>query len=248
MLVRDGDTGPEVLLTYRQSPLAMIGFAGGTVTPGDADDLAWFGRPLREWAHQLQLSDYSQIRATVVAGIRELFERTGYLLAGPDETTLTQDHMRARLALAHEDATFATVLNRRGWGVRTDLLRPLAVFDSPEFALERFSTTYFVAAEPTGQSHSVLEDSQSWLAWVDVNELVEKQHTSWLGDLVQKPLTVGQPMAAISHPAIILLCEQLAAASGAAAYLLGVSPRTRIKSFISTLSDDDRHLIIKGAP
>ncbi len=46
--VRDGEDGLETILTYRpgSSPLGVVAFPGGTVTPGDDDATPGMVRPL----------------------------------------------------------------------------------------------------------------------------------------------------------------------------------------------------------
>ena len=43
IFVRDGEDGLETILTYRpgSSPLGVVAFPGGTVTPGDDDATPW---------------------------------------------------------------------------------------------------------------------------------------------------------------------------------------------------------------
>ncbi len=257
ILLRDGAEGPEVLLKHRveDSPLGRISFPGGVCEDDDADSLGWYGRPIQEWANQLGETDYGRVRRFVVAAIRHLFVETGYLLAGPDEFSLAEDlhgeeAMRARLALANEEKTLAQLLNRRGWGVRSDLLRPIGSWSTPDFAHRRFNTHYFVAAAPAGQSHLVLEGSRSWLGWVNVAEMVETQHTSWLGDLPGAPDTAGLSLPQLTTPAVQLFCEALNRFSGSVAFLLNVSPRTKVPHLQAQLNDDDEHdeLVLEYSP
>ena len=246
ILLRDGADGPELLLKHRleDSPLGQLSFPGGVCGRDDAEALGWYGRPLHDWAVQLGETDYGRVRRFVVAAIRHLFVETGYLLAGPDEFSLAEDlhgeeTMQARFALANEDKTLAQLLNRRGWGVRSDLLRPIGRWSTPDFAHRRFNTHYFVAAAPAGQSHSVLEGSQSWLGWVNVAEMVATQHTSWLGELVGAPDTIGLSFPQLTTPAVRLFCEALNRYSGSVAFLLNVSPRAKVPHLQAQLGEDE---------
>ncbi|MFC0583031.1 NUDIX hydrolase [Micrococcoides hystricis] len=255
VLVRDGATGPEVLLTCRSpdSPLGAVSFPGGVCIPADEDPVGWFGRPLSQWSQQLGETDYGRVRRFVVAGVRELFEETGYLLAGADQFTLAEDlrgeeAIAARQALANEDLSLAQILDRRGWGIRSDLIRPIGRWASPDFAHRRFNTHYFVAAAPPAQSCSVAEGLQSWLQWVNVAELIQHQHTSWLGDMVNAEHTRGLNMAQITTPAVQLFCEALNRYSGSVAFLLSVFPRTAVPFLQAQLSEGSEPELVVEFP
>ena len=90
-------------------------------------------------------ADVGLARRHVVGAIRELFEETGILLAGPDlsttvESTSSPEWMRAREAVADQEKSFIDVLAKRGLSLRTDLLKPLVNWLSPDFAHRRFNT------------------------------------------------------------------------------------------------------------
>ena len=97
----------------------VISFAGGSCSVEDDDAVRWFGPSPAKWAAALGINDHQLARRHVLAAIRELFEETGVLLAGPDELSLVEDTsgeewMRKRLALASAELTFAQLLERRG--------------------------------------------------------------------------------------------------------------------------------------
>ncbi|BCT77493.1 hypothetical protein SCMU_33350 [Sinomonas cyclohexanicum] len=113
-LVRDAPDGTETWLTYRtgDSPLGVVAFPGGSVENADQDSFDWFGPSVGQWSELLGTDDYALARVHVVAAIRELFEETGVLLAGSDESvvvegTSTADWVRAREALANQEIGFA---------------------------------------------------------------------------------------------------------------------------------------------
>ena len=79
--------GMQVYLLRRRASMAFAAgahvFPGGAVDPRDADrDIAWAGPSPAWWADVLR-SDERTARALVCAAVRETFEESGVLLAGP---------------------------------------------------------------------------------------------------------------------------------------------------------------------
>ena len=160
VLLRDGVSGPQAYLLRRVRAMAfgagMHVFPGGSVDPADADtDIAWAGPPVSWWAQAL-LADEPRARSLVCAAVRETFEECGVLLAGPAEDELlpdvsTDEWEAERVALEAREQTLSDLLARRRLVLRTDLLRPLAHWITPEFEPKRFDTRFFLAAMPSGQ-------------------------------------------------------------------------------------------------
>ncbi|MFD1213504.1 NUDIX hydrolase [Arthrobacter sp. GCM10027362] len=226
VLVRDSPRGVETYLGYRSgnSPLGTVAFPGGSIEAGDNDPLTWYGPSAAKWAELLGLADHRQARAHVVAAIRELFEETGVLLAGPDESSLVEgpageEWMNAREAVAAQEKSFAEMLDRRGLGLRTDLLKPLSNWLSPDFAHRRFDTRYFAAAQPVSQQPSLLASKGVWASWVCAREILQERDTTALGDLVGQPDTRGLNLEQLTSPAVEIILEKIAAARGTIAYL-----------------------------
>ena len=151
--------GVEVLMLRRPAAMAFAPgayvFPGGSVDPADADlGMGWTGPAPEEFADWLGTSP-GRARALVCAAVRETFEESGVLLAGPPdgpvpapwEAFLAQD----RAALAAGRVTFAEMLSRRGLVLRADLLTPWARWITPEAEPRRFDTYFFAAALPRGQ-------------------------------------------------------------------------------------------------
>src|SRR5215213_10262357 len=95
IVVRDGAEGIEAYLMRRQTSMTfaagMYVFPGGGMQPSDVtQDVPWAGPSPAEWAKRLEC-DESLARGLVVAAVRETFEETGVLLAGPDESTVLSD-------------------------------------------------------------------------------------------------------------------------------------------------------------
>ena len=225
-LVRDSADGTETWLAYRpgDSPLGVVAFPGGSVENADEDTFDWFGPSVGQWAELLGTPDYSLARVHVVAAIRELFEETGVLLAGSDESTVvegtgTADWIRAREALSVQEIGFAELLAKRGLGLRTDLLRPLVHWVSPDFAHRRFDTRYFAATLPVGQTPTLLPSKGVWGEWVTAAKVMAERDTTHLGDRIGQPETRGQVLPELLVPATEIILAKMAKAKGCIAYL-----------------------------
>lgn len=226
LLLRDSPQGLCTWLGYRgaESPLGEVSFAGGSCEPQDEAQVRWFGPTPSAWAAKLGLDDHLAAKRHVVAAIRELFEETGILLAGQDELSLVEDTsgpewMRARLAVAQKDVTFSEFLDRRGLGVRTDLLRALGRWLSPDFELRRFDTIYFAVAAPSDQDVCPLEGKSPWGRWVSVKSPEATPQSTVVGDEIGRPETVGVPLASLTTPAVSVMLEKLRRTRGCVAYL-----------------------------
>ena len=94
-------------------------------------------------------------RALVCAAVRETFEESGVLLAGPSAAALVDDSAalaRYRHALLSGTTSFGELLARLGLMLRADLLTPWARWVTPEASPRRFDTWFFAAALPPGQT------------------------------------------------------------------------------------------------
>ena len=160
-LLRDAPHGSEVYLLRRVRGMAFAGgmhvFPGGSVDPADAhgSDVGWAGPPPSVWAEQFRV-DEPLARALVCAAVRETFEESGVLLAGPtpDEVLAdvsTDEWEAERSALEAREQSLSELLARRSLVLRADLLRPLAHWITPEVEAKRFDTRFFVARMPAGQ-------------------------------------------------------------------------------------------------
>jgi len=190
VLMRAGSDCLEVYLLRRQTTMAFAGgmcvFPGGGVDRRDFDHLvAWAGPEPAAWAEELQTSG-ELARALVCAAVRETFEESGVLLAGPSATevvadTTGDDWERDRRALERKELAFTAFLDRRGLVLRSDLLGAWAAWCTPEFEPRRFRTWFFVAALPAGQRTRDVSSESSSVTWmpalgacdaVDAHELV----------------------------------------------------------------------------
>lgn len=226
VLVRDSVQGLETYLTYRpgESPLGTVAFPGGSVEPGDDDPVGWIGPSPAKWAQLLGVDDHQVARRHVLAAIRETFEEAGVLLAGPDEVTLVEstrgdEWMREREAVASQEQSFSEILARRGLSVRTDLIKPISHWLSPDFAHRRFDSWYFVAAVPMNQTASLLRSKGIWGQWEPAAATYGQRSSAALGDAIDVVNTRGLTLSQLTVPGAELILERLAVARNCIAYL-----------------------------
>lgn len=158
ILVRDTEAGLEVFLQRRVMGMAFAGgmtvFPGGGVDRRDADtSLAWHGPEPAWWADRFSC-DVGLARALVCAAVRETFEESGVLLAGPDEHSVVADvrpFAEARAQLVSRDLSLAGFLAEAGLVLRADLLRPWSDWVTPIEERRRFDARFFLAKLPSGQ-------------------------------------------------------------------------------------------------
>lgn len=228
VLLRDSAHGPETFLSYRRhySPLGTVAFPGGMVEHTDDVDagIGWAGPSPAAWAKTLGIEDVALARKHVVAVIRETFEETGILLAGSDASSLidvvpSAEWMKKREALAAQEFSFPELLGKRGLVLRTDLLKPVVNWISPDFAHRRFNTRYFAAAAPANQTATPLASKSSWARWVCPSTLVREQDSTALGDEIGVENTVGRTLGDLVSSGADLILSKIALSRGCIAYL-----------------------------
>ena len=186
MLLRDGDGSPgsmQVYLLRRHVDMAfaagMCVFPGGGVDKRDYDhEIGWAGPTALEWAERLG-TDEERARALVCAAVRETFEESGVLLAGPSDDTVVADTTgddweEDRRALEGREVSFTDFLDRRGLRLRTDLLGLWGRWVTPEFEPRRYDTRFFVAALPEGQATRDVSTESDRVVWLSVREAIEQ--------------------------------------------------------------------------
>ena len=162
ILLRQAASGVEAFLLRRTAELEFAPgayvFPGGSVDARDADEgVRWAGPDPADFGGLLDVPP-DRARALVCAAVRETFEESGVLLAGPADSPLA--HLvsdsgalaRDRHALLTGQTTLGEVLSRRGLVLRADLLTPWARWITPEASPRRFDTWFFAAALPPGQT------------------------------------------------------------------------------------------------
>jgi 8-oxo-dGTP pyrophosphatase MutT (NUDIX family) len=172
VLMRDHPEGGLDLLMVRRhvrsdfAPDVFV-FPGGSVTPGDREAEATTGLciPCGDGATGLG----SGLR---VAGLRELFEEAGVLLAYRRDMPLTLNadaqarFARHRAELCAGRTTMGSIAAREGLRMATDQLVHWAHWITPEALPKRFDTHFFLVEAPAGQTplHDQIEVTDS--AWI----------------------------------------------------------------------------------
>ncbi len=189
VLIRPGELGLEVLLTVRPSTMVFAGgmhvFPGGRVDRADADtDLeARSVRDPLDGASSLggDLLPHEAL-ATYLAGIRELFEEAGVLLA--DHRAPADAIGAARSALLRNEATLASIAQDLDLRLRTDRLIPISRWVTPPGLPRRFDARFFVAVLPEGVEPTFEGDevaSHRWLRPTDgLRSMTEGSLKMWL--------------------------------------------------------------------
>ncbi|MGW3248608.1 NUDIX hydrolase [Streptomyces sp. NPDC001070] len=198
LLLRDTDAGPAVHMLRRRASMAFAAgayaYPGGGVDPRDERPVAWAGPSPEAWAARLgEGLDPASAQAIVCAAVRETFEESGVLLAGPDGTSVVEDTTgeeweAERRALVSRDLSFADFLDRRALVLRSDLLGPWARWITPEFEERRYDTWFFVTALPYGQRTRDVSGEADRTVWVRPAEAVGGYDR---GEMIMLPPTVA---------------------------------------------------------
>lgn len=185
VLLREGRVvepgGVEVYLLRRHLGMAFAGgmavFPGGGVDPRDFDhEVDWVGPSPEEWAALMRV-DVPLARALVCAAVRETFEESGVLFAGPTESTVVadltgDDWEEDRRRLEARELSFTDFLSRRELKIRTDLLRVWGAWLTPVFEPRRYLTWFFVAELPAGQETRDVSSESEEVTWLAVREAI----------------------------------------------------------------------------
>ena len=167
--------GFEVYMLRRKPTMAFAPgayvFPGGSVDQRDADEeVAWTGPGVAHWGQVLATSP-ELARALVCAAVRETFEESGVLLAGPTPESVVadttgEDWEADRQALLDRSQSLAELLARRGLILRSDLLRPWSRWITPKAEPRRFDARFFAAALPPGQRTRDVGGEASAVQWI----------------------------------------------------------------------------------
>jgi 8-oxo-dGTP pyrophosphatase MutT (NUDIX family) len=238
VLLRDGRSGLEVYLLRRLASMAFAAgmhvFPGGSVDERDSDPPpSWAGPGAAAWAATLGCAE-PLARALVRAAVRETFEESGVLLAGPSAADVVADTTGEawetdRLALLDRSVSLSALLERRGLVLRSDLLRAWAHWITPEFEPRRFDTRFFVAAVPGGQRARDISGEADLAVWLPVADVIRRVGAGELGML---------------PPTIIALREL--AAYDSLAEVLAAQPRVFPVQPRPVVVGDDVGLVVDG--
>jgi ribonuclease/clavin/mitogillin len=171
VLMRQGSSGPEVLLTHRPATMAFAAglfvFPGGAVDRGDLDPAIRLRLDIDEVEAFERLGGSTapeEALASHVAAIRELFEEAGVLLSAhpiPDAARLA-----AQADLAAGGTTFGDVCRVLDLDLTARALIPLSRWVTPAALPRRFDARFFAAAMPPGATTSFVGAEVAAHAWL----------------------------------------------------------------------------------
>lgn len=240
----------EVYLLLRQRKMAFAGgmavFPGGSVDERDFDDAgvpAWAGPSVEEWGTRLGV-DAALARALVYAAVRETFEESGVLLAGPSADSVVSDTTGAdweadRVALVEHTLSLTEFLARRELVVRTDLLAPWALWVTPLSEPRRFRTWFFAAELPAGQRTRDVSTESSQVVWLPVADALAAARSGGLRMMPPQFYTCAE-LLGCPDPAAVL-------AAGAVRELLVVEPTVALDQGDGRLVIPERLMELAGA-
>jgi 8-oxo-dGTP pyrophosphatase MutT (NUDIX family) len=181
LVLRDGTSGPEVLMLHRQKSLAAFGgywvFPGGKVDEADRRYAAWLRTAAEDDLEAAMLGaeegDLPDLLPSLIAAIRETFEETGLLYAHTGAGAFAERYQRHaadwRVALARDPSALETLLvaecARPHWEALAYWTRWLPPTDLPQ----RFETDFYLACAPEGQQAIVDTGEAVELRWVAVH-------------------------------------------------------------------------------
>jgi 8-oxo-dGTP pyrophosphatase MutT (NUDIX family) len=190
LLLRENDTGLQVLLTKRAASLSFMGglwvFPGGRMEASDlAPELAARSdqAAIADTGSRMLSADASTAsidpdtaRGLLIAACRETFEESGVLLARPCRGGLWGDERRTRVAARRAansaDATgFARMLVDEDLVLDVERLVYWSHWITPAFENRRFDTRFFALTVPSDQEASVDRGElthHAWLAEADI--------------------------------------------------------------------------------
>jgi 8-oxo-dGTP pyrophosphatase MutT (NUDIX family) len=152
-------------------------FPGGSVDQRDADEeVAWAGPGVGHWGRVFD-APHELARALVCAAVRETFEESGVLLAGPSADTVVadttgEDWEADRHRLEARELAFTDFLEQRDLKLRTDLLRLWGSWVTPVFEPRRFHARFFVAELPEGQVTRDVSTESDKVLWLSVRDAI----------------------------------------------------------------------------
>jgi len=225
-----GAPGLQVYMLRRRPSMAFAPgayvFPGGSVDATDDDDaVAWAGPDAGEWGRRLD-APAGLARALVCAAVRETFEESGVLLAGPAESGsgpvpvqdgpvlagAGDDGWEAdRQALLAGSLTLAGLLRRRGLVLRSDLLRPWARWITPVTEERRYDTRFFAAALPAGQHARDVGGEADETAWMEPGAALAAASRGEIALMPPTAVTLGELRSCGQVPAALAARRRITA-------------------------------------
>ena len=156
VMVRDSDAGPEVLLVKRRAGYAFgnaYAFPGGVIDPNESEARkVCIGRNEYEANATLAIDNALDYYSAV---IRELFEETGILLArdaNGNWPTNTNIYGESRKLVNRSELAWPEFLRNEGFCMALDVLHYFAWWITPVNSPTRWTTRFFLAPVPPGQT------------------------------------------------------------------------------------------------
>ena len=212
--------GLRVYMLRRRASMAFAAgayvFPGGSVDPGDADEtIPWAGPGAAEWGTRLD-APAELAHALVCAAVRETFEESGVLLAGPDAGTVLatagDEALEAdRRELLAGSLSLAGLLRRRGLVLRSDLLRPWARWITPVTEARRYDTRFFAAALPDGQRARDVSGEADEAVWLEPAAALEAASRGEISLWPPTAVTLGELRACGTVPAALAARRRMTA-------------------------------------
>lgn len=217
VILRDHpEHGLQVFMLRRAASMAFAPgayvFPGGSVDPRDSGrTIGWTGPDPAAWGMAFG-ADETLAGELVCAAVRETFEESGVLLAGPTADSVIDDTRGAdwetdRQALLDRTLSFAELLDRRGLVLRSDLLRPWAHWITPAIERKRYDTRFFMAAIPPGQRARDVSTEADRVAWLAPAEAVARMRAGKLA-LLPPTLVTLLELTAYDSVAAVLAAER----------------------------------------
>ncbi len=159
VVAREGNLVPELLLVRRRAGDAFgnsFTFPGGVIDPDETAAHAFCsGLAAAEACRQLGLAENGLDYFS--AAIRELFEETGILLARRHDGSWAPDHTAfggLRLQVDKAEISWAAFLREQSLCMAADALHYFAWWETPAVMPKRWTTRFFLAELPSGQTAS----------------------------------------------------------------------------------------------
>jgi hypothetical protein len=168
--------------------------------------------------------------------VRETFEESGVLLAGPTAEqvvadTTGDDWEADRVALESRELSLTAFLENRSLVLRTDLLGAWSGWLTPVFEPRRYRTWFFVARMPEGQVTRDVSSESSSVTWAGALDAVEQVER---GDIFMLPPTW-------------LTCLDIAQYADPDA-VLDEAHRRRVEMFMPEVVSDGEDFILSTPP